>query len=577
MNRKLFLSLVLISTSFLVSCSGDNDSGISTNTHNEVSEIDNSLDFALEDRYSFLDPLKVSDAASIRLNLQIFESLLRFDEYDLSLQPLLATSWEVNESKTKYIFHLRKGVYFHDNECFDGGKGREFNSGDVLYTFKRIYTNEESNYAYSIFKGKVAGGNKFYNDTITSFNEKELTGVKIIDDYTVEITLKQAYVSFLELVASYAGSISAHEAIDKGVVVGTGPFTYNEVNDTKEKIVLVRNNNYYLKDKAGKSLPYLESVTYNYVRSRQEQMDLFLEGKLDIVTNLPAESIKEIVNNQIADFQDKPVKYILVRYPLMSTAYINLNTTKVPFNNVKVRQAFAMAIDKEKLINLVLKGEAYGPAIHGMVSPAIKGYDYESVIGIEFNAEKAKKLLAEAGYKDGKDFPSITLLVASTNAGIRTALNIQKQLLTNLGISIEFESMTINDRLNLEKYGKMDMSFGSWLADFPDPISFLSLFDGSTVPQSLEKPSHINKTRYKNTSYDKLYNKAVATIDLKKKYEYCLEADQIIANDVPVIPLWYEENFRLIQGFVKNYQPNSMQIQYLTYVKIEQRTSDLKK
>lgn len=570
MMKKIFFSLVIGSATLIVSCSGDTNSDNANNADSvAVEEQGETINFAETEKYQTLDPIQILDVGSYHVAGQIFECLVRFDEQDLSLQPSIADSWVVDENKKVFTFSLRKGVYFHDNACFEEGKGRELKSSDVLYSFKRIYSKLPGNYAYTALKGKVLGGEAFYNDAETPMGEKELKGVKIIDDYNIEITLEKPYVSFLELVASMSSAIVAKEAIENDVVVGTGPFTYNKENDSELKTVLKRNKNYYLKDKQQNQLPYLASVTFNYGQTAQEQMDLFLAGELDVVTDLPPNAVKDIVNNQIADFQDKPVKYVLGRYPLMSTSYLSLNTSKAPFDDKKVRQAFALAINKDKLVNDVLKGEAFGPANNGIVPPAINNYDYGSVIGLEHDIEKAKKLLAEAGFKDGKGFPSVTLTSSQSNNNIRIALNIQKQLLSNLNISVEIESMTLAEVIEKEKYANTDMTLSAWLAEFPDPISFLSLFNGETVPASIEEPSYINRSRYNNAAFNKLYNQAISTTDLKKKYEYCLEVDQIVATDVPAIPLWYHENFRLIQGAVKNYQPNTMNIQYLVNVKLE--------
>jgi len=567
MMKKIFFSLLLGCTAFLLSCGGD-----SVDTDNPIEnkkKNDQTILFAETEKFTTLDPIKIVDVVSFHVAEQIFEGLVRFDEKDLSLQPSIAKSWNVDDKKQVYTFKLRKGIYFHANDCFEDKKGRELKSSDVLYSFKRMYSNTKGNYAATAFKGKVLGGESFYNDTTTAFNEKELQGVKIIDDYTIEISLTQPYVSFLELVSTMSASIVAKEAIDKNEIVGTGPFVYDKAKDVDSQISLTKNKNYYLKDSKGVQLPYLEGVVFKYVKSSQKQMDLFLAGELDVVTGLPPTGVKDMVNNQIADFQDKPVKYVLGSYPEMATTYLSLNNLVAPFNNKKVRQAFAMAIDKNKILEEVLKGEAFGVANNGIVPPAIAHYDYSSVVGLEFNIIKAKELLKEAGYPDGKDFPPVTLTSSKSNNSVRTALNIQKQILANLNISIEIESFPLAEVIAKERKGETEITLSSWLAEFPDPISFLSLYYGADLPKNIGEVSHLNRSRCSNAAYNSLYLKTISTIDRKRKYEMCLELDQIIANDVPAIPLWYHENFRLIQGEVKNYQPNTMNIHYLANVKVK--------
>ena len=569
MIKNLFHSFTFGLFAILISCTGDTNSTSSEIVNNPLQpKIDGQLDFAILEKYQTLDPIKIHDVTSFYINSQIYESLLRFDEYDLSLQPMIAKSWQVSENNLVYTFNLRKGIYFHDDPCFPDGKGRELKSSDVLYTFKRIYSDIQKNYINKTFKNKIVGGEKFYNDNETPIEEKDLKGVKLIDDYTVQITLIQPFATFLEVLATVSTAIVPFEAIENNSIVGTGPFVYNEKDDTPESIILSKNNNYYLKDDKGVQLPYLSSVAYNYVKSGQNQLELFLEGKLDIVTDLPPESIKEIVNNQIASFQKKPVKYVLGRYPKISTSYLDLNNGIAPLNDKKVRQAIAAAIDKGRLVSEVLKEEAFGPGNHGIIPPSIKNYDYSSIVGIEYNVEKAKQLLEEAGYPNGDKFPTLQFTTGKTNTDVRAALNIQKQLMANLNVKIEILSVSLAEKLEIKQSGKGHILLNSWLADFPDPISFLDLFYSGYLPKNLKDPSYINVTRYANSEFDGFYLKALSTLDVQQKYELCLQADQLIAKDVPSIPLWYHENFRLIQGSVKNYQPNSMNVEYLTNVKI---------
>lgn len=563
--NNFFLSLTLSIFFIVTSCGERNEEAVIVSVSEEIPK-GKSLTLSELERYTTLDPLQVLDVVSFHVTQQLFESLLRFDEDNLSLQPSLATSWEVDKTKLVYVFKLRKGVFFHENNCFGASGSRELKGGDVLYSFKRIYTKSKNNAAYALFRGKIDGGEAFYKDTITSFHKKKLEGVKLLDDYTVQITLNQPDASFLNSIATVAASIVAEEAIVNGDVVGTGPFVYRKDSDLEVQIELFKNHNYYLKDNESQQLPYLSSVVFKYIKSTQKQLDLFLLGELDVIVNLPAKGVKEIVNNQIADFQDKPVKYVLGSYPEMATSFININNTKPPFDNKKVRQAIAMALDKNKIIDEVLKGEAFNTANNGVVPPAITHYDYSSVVGLEFDIVKAKELLSEVGYPNGEGFPVVTLASGRSNNNLRTALNIQKQLLVNLNIDVEIESFSIAEVLAKESKGETEMVLIAWLAEFPDPISFLSLFNGN---KSKEDVISLNRSGYNNDTYNRLYKKALIAKDRRTKYELCLQLDQIIANDVPVIPLWYHENFRLFQAYIKNYQANTMDIHYLVNVSVD--------
>ena len=560
--KKLVLNALICFLFLLFSCGGNENS----NTENEIQNntINSCLDFAINEKYSTLDPIKIIDVTSFHILSQLYEPLLRFNETDLTLEPLLAESWSISEDNLVYTFKLKKGVYFHDNTCFNNGKGKEFNASDVIYSFERIFSSTERNYAYSLFKNTIKGAEEHKS------SGGGISGIKAINNYTVSFTLTKPSSNFLNLMAITSGAIVTKTAIEKNEITGTGPFTYDKKNDTDSAITLLKNKNYHILDKKGNSLPYIGAVAYNYIKNGENELSLFKEGKLDIIVGVSPESVKEIVESQISDFKNATTKFVLERSQKNITSYLNLNTAIAPFNRVKIRQAIAMAINKTKIVDKVLKGEAFSPGNHGMVPPAIKNYNFSSVIGHEYNVVKAKKLLAKAGYPEGKRFPTVKFSTGKGNISVRVALEIQKQLLANLNINVEISSLLQKDILVLNDSSQTNMSFTSWLGDFPDPVSFLSLCYGANVPKSIKMSAFPNESRYKNTKFDKLYRQATITLDTKERYELCLKADQIIATEVPVIPLWYHENFQLIHSSVKNYKSNPMSIQYLVHVKIEE-------
>ncbi|MGB0881337.1 MAG: ABC transporter substrate-binding protein [Vicingaceae bacterium] len=560
--RKLFFSLFVSFAILFTSCGGNENNGEENTIKNIDTAITNltCLDFAIDEKHYALDVINVTDEISFHVASQIFEPLLRFNEKDLELTGLIADSWTISEDNLVYTFKLKKGIYFQNNNCFNEGKGRELNAADVVYTFKRIY-QEKTSYAFSIFNNVLKGSENYVGG--------DISGLKAIDDYTVEFTLNRPSANFINLLATINAAIVAKEAIAKNAVVGSGPFTYLKENDTEKGIKLIKNNNYHVFDKGGVRLPYIDAVAFNYIPN-QEQLNLFMENELDIIREVPPEVVKKLLETKIADFQSSPSKYVLGRLPEVTTSYLSLNTAIAPFDNKKIRQALGMAINKVKIVNDVLKGEAYSPGVNGIVPSAINNYDFTSVIGLDYNVKKAKQLLKEAGFPNGKDFPTLTFATGKSNLNVRVALEIQKQLLTNLNVNVEISSYTTKERTKLNSNSSLNMSLSGWLGDFPGPTSFLAMFHGVDVPKDHTTISYPNETRYVNAKFDKLYEKALTTIDPKKRYEICLEADQIIAQDVPAIPLWYHENYQLVQSNVTGYQQNSMNIQYLIRVKINE-------
>lgn len=562
---KTILKYILVSIIGLSFYSCGEDENKQENTNAE-SLFGDTLKIALNQDIKELDPIRMVDGYSVQIVGQIFEGLVKFNAKDLSIEPLLAESWTIDESGLVYTFKLKKGVYFHDNNCFEAGKGRELKANDVVFSINRACNTPSANYAYNLLKNKLNGTKECYESEAIN----EVSGVKVIDDYSVSFTLSKPSSNFLQTLATSSLAIIPEEATksEKLAIVGTGPFVFDN-NSIKENIItLKRNNNYHISDEKGNKLPYLDAVAFHIIPKSQDRLEQFQNKKIDIIVDLPSASIKDVVENQIADFESKPPKFVLGRYPELVSTYLEFNTKVEPFKNVKVRKAIAMAIDKVKIVDVVLNGEAYGPALNGIVPPAINNYDYASVIGIEYSIEKAKKLLAEAGFKDGEGLPLIKFFIGGDeNQLLRVALEIQKQLLTELNINTEIVKVTFTEKLAMDQMAQGSMGISAWLADFPTADNFLNIGYGGYVPATLELPSFPNSSRFENSEFDSYFEQAISTIDEKKRNELILKAEQILINEAPIVPLWYNENYRLFQSNVVDYQPNVMHLHYLERVR----------
>lgn len=524
-----------------------------------------------------LYPCGITDAGSAFVAGQIYEGLVKFNVKDLTIKPSLAEKWEVDSTSTLYTFHLKKGVKFQDDECFPQGKGREVKASDFKYSFEKLCTDhpENSNFT-ATFKDRILGANKYFEQSKNSKTPGDLEGIKIIDDYTIQIKLYSPVNSFLYTLANPAASVVAKEAVEKygkNIKVGTGPFIYAKHNNEKERIILKRNENYHGIDSLGNKLPFLDSIIVSFLPTKKEEIEKFRSGALDLVMGLPSESVKELVEENISKFENKPAAFILDRTPEMVTQYYEFNMTRPPFDNVNVRKAFCYAINKNKIVEDVLKGEAYGPGVNGICPPSFPGYNISKIKGYEFDAQKAKKLLAEAGYPGGKGFPVIKLILNSGGAkNSNVAFEIQKQLMDVLGVRIELEVVSLAQKIEYAKYAQADLFRTAWVADFPSPENFLWTLYGETVPASLDKPSYPNTPRYRNSKYDELFDKGRSAKDKEESYKYFLEAEQQMIDDAPVMVLWYDENYRLIQSRVKNFHANPMRYRDYSQIYIQSVT-----
>jgi oligopeptide transport system substrate-binding protein len=577
MKKSLFFILSL--AVFYTSCSNSNNGNSEARVAKGDKVYGGTLRINETEQYQTLYPFGITDIGSAHIANQIYEGLVKFNAKDLAIIPSIAEKWEMDAAGTTYTFHLKKGVMFQNNDCFPDGKGREVKASDFKYSFELLCTDSKDNSNFAAtFKDRVVGANKFF-DASKGKPNGEIEGVKVVDDYTIKIMLTAPSSSFMYTLASPAASVIPKEAVEKYGVdskVGTGPFMFIE-NSTNDNVILKRNDNYHGVDSLGNQLPFLDSIVISFLPTKKQELDDFQNGNLAMVIGLPSESIKDMVESQIADFQNKPPKYVLERSPEMASQYYEFNTTKEPFNNIKARQAFCYAIDRNKIIEEVLKGEAYGPGVNGICPPSFKGYDITKITGYDFDPVKAKKLLAEAGYPNGKGFPKVKIELnsgGSKNANV--VLEIQKQLMDVLNLNVDFEVVPQKQKLEDEKYARAEIFRSAWIADFPSPENFLWILYGGSVPADLSSPSYPNTPRYKNPEYDKLFDAAKTAKTEEESYANFMKAEQVMMNDAPIMVLWYDENYRLIKSNVRNFFSNPMRYRDYSQVYLKEAAPAVK-
>lgn len=525
-----------------------------------------------------LYPYYIYDNVSDLVASQIYDGLLNLNPKDLSVIPGIAKSWEVDTAGTTYTFHLHTNVFFQDDPCFPNGKGRRVTADDYKYSMEKLCTASPDNVIFPItFKDNVVGANEYYNQSKKGEPTSGLKGVKVVNDSTLQIMLAKRNPLFMNMLAGPAGFVIAKEALEKygkSMHLGTGPFIYSSSSDS-DRIVLTRNPNYYAYDTLGNQLPYLDSVVINFIPNKLDEFKEFQQGKLDYIRGVPSSQVDKMVEEQISDFQHKPPKYVLSRVPEMSTQYYSFNTTKAPFNDVRVRKAFSYAIDRNKIVNEVLEGEAFAAGVHGITPPSFIGYPQDSIMGDTLNVKLAQQLLAEAGYKDGKNFPDVTLELNS-GGGVYTnvAVEVQKELANNLNVNINFNTVPFGKKLQDERYGNFQIIRSGWIADYPSPSDFLMLFYGGNIPDSANQSSYYNSTRYKNPEFDKLFDMGRNARDKKDAYRYYMQAEQKAINDAPIIVLWYEQNYSLTRWAVKDLFPNPMNYMDIAQVYIDNRAQE---
>ncbi len=526
-----------------------------------------------------LFPHNITDAFSYRVASQIYEGLFKFDPQTLEVTNGLVDNFTVDVSGLKYTFHIKKGVFFHDNPCFADGKGREMNAMDVKYCFTKLCTKSLSNQHFSIFKGVLKGADKYYEATSGNNTPSfDVEGIRVVDDFTIELELLRPNSLFTVNLARPACFIYPKEAEEKyGLdmrinAVGTGPFTLSNTDVVEDiSIILKRNEKYYLKDDSGNQLPYLDAVSIQFIKDKKTELFEFKKGNLDMIYRLPTEYIIEILEETMPGANGEYSQFQLQRSPEMMTQFLVLNNQKGVFTNINVRKAFSFAIDRTKILDFVLNGEGFAPGIHGITPPVFNNYSIENIQGYSLNIDSARYYLNKAGYPNGNGFPDLEFLLnAEGDRNTNVAVEIKKQLKDHLNIEINLQILPFAQLLEKSYRGDFNMLRAAWVADFPSAENFLWIFTSKDVPNSLESASYPNVARYVSPKFDSYYDQALSAKSIDDANMLFNKAERQLMDDAPIIVLWYDEGYRLVKSYVKNFPNNALQYRDLGKVYFEQ-------
>lgn len=518
---------------------------------------------SIED-YTSLFPVAINDIYSTHIAGQCYEGLFKFNQKTLEAEPCLAESFDIDKTKKIYTFHLRKGVLFHDDPCFADGKGREMNANDFKYCFEFLCSNHEENKWATLFRDRLVGAVDYANGTT-----KTVEGIKVVDNYTFELTLVDPFAGLPDLLAVLAAAVYPKEAIDKygyegmhNYMVGTGPFIATVLKNG-ENVEFLRNEKYWKKDEFGNQLPYLAKVTFSFIKTKPEELKAFQDGNLDMVWGLPVEEIPNIMSSFEEALEGKNREFDLQSVNSLNIQYYGFLFTSEIFGDVRVRKAFNYAVDRDSLVEYVLQGEGIA-AHHGFVPP-MSGYPTDKVKGFEYDPKLAQQLMKEAGFPGGKGFPEVTLhLNSSGGTNEKIAAYIQGMLKQNLGVNIVTNVIPMAELHPMAEKGQLDFWRFGWIADYPDPSNFLYLFHGKNIDST--KETSINYFRYYSPKFDELYEAALKEIDDKKRMDLYAQCDQLLIDEAVVMPLLFNVDIRLINPEVTDFDINELEYRDLSVV-----------
>ncbi len=531
-------SFILLFSLILFSCGGDSDSN---------SNIERKVFHYIQHRsVTSLDPAFAKSQANIWAIDHLYNGLVQLDD-GLNVKPSIAKSWTISDDGLTYTFQLRDDIFFHDNAAFPDGKGRKVVAEDIVYSFNRVWNGSINSPGAWIFNGRVVAENPF----------------QTTDSQTFVLKLAKPFRPMLGILTMQYCSIVPKEAVEKYGAdfrknpVGTGAFVFKRWLEN-QALFLTKNKNYF-EEVNGQKLPYLDGVRVSFVGDRKTAYLELIAGKTDFMSGLESSFINELLSPTGELLSKQAKKLSFLKGPFLNSEYlgIRMNTTGTnPLSNKKIRQALNFGFDRAKMLR-TMRNNVGKPANSGFTPIGLPSFSAENVKGYNYNPDKARQLLQEAGFTNGKGLPTIELLTTKDYEDLCTFIVRQWE---DLGIKVQIEleeSATLREKM---KNGQAKFFRGSWIADYPDAESFLTVFYG-------KNPAPPNYTQFKNSKFDALYEQALNENDDSRRYQLYQQMDNIVMDEAPVVFLFYDETAWFVKKGITGLSKNAINLLSLKNVK----------
>lgn len=459
---------------------------------------------------SSLDPLYAHNRANIWGISMLFNGLFELDS-NLKPIPCLAKKYDLSDDKLTYTIIIRNDIMFHENPCFHSEEERKLKAGDVVFSLNRLKAFPASGWVLS----EVAD-----------------SGIHALNDTTVIVQLRQPYVQFINILTMPYCAVVSKKAIEfykektRNHPVGTGPFEFKVWNEN-EKLVLLKNPDYF-QFEGQERLPYLDAVNVTFVKDRQIEFLDFVMGELDFMSGVEAAFKDEILtlNGEIQPKYADKIK--LIKQSYLNTEYLGVLVNQANiWGNIEFRKAVNQAIQKPSIVNFLRAGIGI-PATSGFVPQVL----YKNKNGIPSNLYSPQHLQNLA-----KDLNAVSKKIKLYTSGNYTdiALSVRNDL-NKSGLQCEVEVLDRASLKNQVANGQLAFFRGSWIADYADPENYLALFYSKN-----KAPNGPNYTQFENEEFDKLYELCRKESNDSLRETYYKRMDQIIVDEAPVFPLYYDE------------------------------------
>jgi len=496
----------------------------------EIGDRTQELRIGNEGEPASLDPAVATGVPEHNVLVSLFESLVFADGKDLSPRPGAAESWEISPDGIVYTFHLRKNGRWSN--------GDPVTAQDFVESYHRVLMPSlGSQYSYMLYPLKNAEA--FNLGKITNFNE---VGVKALDDYTLQLTLHSQTPYLLSMMFQDSWDpvpvavIKKHGAIDDRTnpwtrpenFVGNGPFVLKEWRINSH--ILVEKSPTYWDAKKVR----LNKIYFDPTEDADTAERMFRSGQLHSDTQPPPSKVA---------FYRKNKPDLIKVYPYLGTYIYKLNVTRPPLNDKRVRKALAMAIDRNAITETILRA-GQEPA-YFLTPPDTAGYTCQTKI--KEDASAARQLLAEAGYPDGKNFPTVEVLFNTLQTHKAIAEALQQMWKKNLNVNIVLHNEEWKVYLDSLRQTNYFIGRFAWIGDYVDPSTFLDLFTTG---------SGNNETGWSNAEYDRLCRVAANTGNRAARYDAFQKAEAILMDEMPIMPIYFYTQARLIRPDVHGWYPN---------------------
>jgi len=480
-----------------------------------------------------LDPAVAGEMTSHEYIVQLFSGLVRLDD---ALEPTadIARDWKLSDDGRTYTFYLRRDVYFHD--------GRQVRAEDFKYSWERACAPVTGSQTAATYLGDIIGV-----DEVLAGKATEISGVRVIDDFTLQVTIDAPKAYFLSKLTYPTAFVVDRNNVASGSEWwrqpnGTGPFRLREW-DNNNMLLLERNEHYYAKQ-AGVKLVVFKLWS-------GISMNMYETGDID-VTGVSISYIDKVMDKSGRFYRELEV------VPELSFHYLGFNFTRPPFDDVYVRRAFTQAIDREKIVSVLLRNMVV--SANGILPAGMPGYN-EELDGLEYDAARARELIAQSSYGDVANLPPITVTTSGWGGLIAPELEaIITEWRQNLGVEVMVRQLEPERYIYHLKEEKDDMFYMGWIADYPHPQDFLEVLFHTGVEN--------NYGEYSNPEVDSLLERAAVETDSDLSLGLYQQAEQKLVNDAACLPLWFGRNYILVKPYVENYELNPMGYAILNKVSI---------